>query len=113
LDYAEASDTLTGRAYQPATTNQRQELAGFFRQRGIGVGSDDQLDAARCYLIDTVTEIYRRAGQMASTHAAPIDIPDRARARLAGSNAITRAVSVANWTYKAAGQRPPQTRLPE
>jgi hypothetical protein len=28
---------------------------------------------------------------------------DRARARLAGSNAITSAVAVANWTYKAAG----------
>jgi len=61
------------------------------------------LGAARCYLIDTVTEIYRRAGQMAPTHAAPIDIPDRARARLAGSNAITSAVTVANRTYKAAG----------
>jgi hypothetical protein len=45
-----------------------------------------------------VTEIYRRAGP-----SAPIDIPDRARARLAGSNAITSAVAVANRTYKSAG----------
>jgi indole-3-acetate monooxygenase len=65
--------------------------------------AEARLGAARCYLIDTVTEIYRRAGQMASTDAAPIDIPDRARARLAGSNAITSAVAVANRTYKAAG----------
>ncbi len=60
--------------------------------------AEARLGAARCYLIDTVTEIYRRAGP-----SAPIDIPDRARARLAGSNAITSAVAVANRTYKAAG----------
>jgi alkylation response protein AidB-like acyl-CoA dehydrogenase len=65
--------------------------------------AESRLGAARCYLIDTVSEIYRRAGQMASTDAAPIDIPARARARLAGSNAITSAVAVANRTYKAAG----------
>ena len=56
------------------------------------------LGAARSYLIDTVTEIYRRAGP-----AAPIDVLDRARARLAGSHAITSAVAVADTTYKAAG----------
>jgi indole-3-acetate monooxygenase len=56
------------------------------------------LGAARSYLIDTVTEIYRRAGP-----ATPIDVPDRARARLAGSHAVTSAVAVADTTYKAAG----------
>ena len=60
--------------------------------------AEARLGAARCYLIDTVTEIYRRARP-----SAPIDIPDRARARLAGSTAITSAVAVANRTYKAAG----------
>jgi alkylation response protein AidB-like acyl-CoA dehydrogenase len=60
--------------------------------------AEARLGAARCYLIDTVTEIYRRADP-----SAPIDIPDRARARLAGSNAITSAVAVANRTFKAAG----------
>ena len=60
--------------------------------------AEGRLGAARCYLIDTVTEIYRRAGP-----SSPIDIPDRARARLAGSNAISDAVAVANGTYKAAG----------
>ena len=60
--------------------------------------AEASLGAAHSYLIDTVTEIYRRAGP-----SAPIDVPDRARARLAGSNAITSAVAVADWTYKAAG----------
>jgi alkylation response protein AidB-like acyl-CoA dehydrogenase len=60
--------------------------------------AEARLGAARCYLIDTVTEIYRRA-----LPSAPIDTPDRARTRLAGSNAITSAVAVANRTYKAAG----------
>jgi alkylation response protein AidB-like acyl-CoA dehydrogenase len=65
--------------------------------------AEARLGAGRCYLLETVTEIYRRAGQMASIDAAPIDIPDRARARLAGSNAISGAVAVANSTYKAVG----------
>jgi alkylation response protein AidB-like acyl-CoA dehydrogenase len=60
--------------------------------------AEARLGAARCYLIDTVSEIYRRAGP-----AAPIDVMDRARARLAGSHAITNAVAVADYTYKAAG----------
>jgi alkylation response protein AidB-like acyl-CoA dehydrogenase len=60
--------------------------------------AEAKLCAARSYLLDTVTEIYRRAGP-----AAPIDVMDRARARLAGSHAITSAVAVADWTYKTAG----------
>ena len=60
--------------------------------------AEARLGAARCYLIDTVSEIYRRADDVA-----PIDVLDRARARLAGSNAISSAVAVADWTYKAAG----------
>jgi alkylation response protein AidB-like acyl-CoA dehydrogenase len=60
--------------------------------------AEARLGAARCYLIDTVSEIYRRAGS-----SAPIDVMDRARARLAGSHAISNAVAVADYTYKAAG----------
>jgi alkylation response protein AidB-like acyl-CoA dehydrogenase len=60
--------------------------------------AEARLGAARAYLIDTVTEIYLRADS-----EAPIDVPDRARARLAGSHAISSAVVVADWTYKAAG----------
>jgi len=57
--------------------------------------AEARLGAVRCYLLDTVTEIYRRAGP-----AAPIDVADWARARLAGSHAIANAVAVANYTYK-------------
>ncbi|MBO0738747.1 MAG: acyl-CoA dehydrogenase [Alphaproteobacteria bacterium] len=60
--------------------------------------AEARLGAARCYLIDTLSEIYRRADDVA-----PIDVPDRARARLAGSHAITNALAVADFTYKAAG----------
>ena len=60
--------------------------------------AEARLGAARAYLIDTVTEIYLRAESVA-----PIDVMDRARARLAGSHAISNAVAVADWTYKAAG----------
>ena len=57
-----------------------------------------RLGAARAYLVDTVRDIYANADDIA-----PIDIPERARARLAGSHAVTNAVAVAEWTYKAAG----------
>ena len=60
--------------------------------------AEARLGAAHCYLIDTVSEIYRRAGP-----SAPIDVTDRAFARLAGSHAIMSAVAVADYTYKAAG----------
>ena len=86
------------------------ELALRKTPRGIGRLADNaviqaeiaraeaRLGAARCYLIDTVTQIYRLASP-----ASPIDVPDRARARLAGSNAISASAEVADWTYKAAG----------
>ncbi|MBV9824312.1 MAG: acyl-CoA dehydrogenase family protein [Alphaproteobacteria bacterium] len=57
-----------------------------------------RLGAARAYLCDTVTEIYATADDVA-----PIDIPARARVRLAAVHAITNAVAVADLTYKAAG----------
>jgi indole-3-acetate monooxygenase len=60
--------------------------------------SEAKLGAARAYLVDTVRDIYAAADDIA-----PIDVPDRARARLAGSHAISSAVAVADWTYKAAG----------
>jgi alkylation response protein AidB-like acyl-CoA dehydrogenase len=57
-----------------------------------------RLGAARCYLVDTLRTIFDHAEDVA-----PIDVPDRARARLAGSHAVSSAVAVADWTYKAAG----------
>jgi indole-3-acetate monooxygenase len=66
-------------------------------QAGIARG-EAGLGAAQAYLVDTVREIHARADDVL-----PIEIADRARARLAGSHAITSAVAVADWTYKAAG----------
>ena len=56
------------------------------------------LGAARAYLVETVGGIYQRAGA-----EAPISIPERARVRLAGVNAISSAIAVADYAYKAAG----------
>jgi len=39
----------------------------------------------------------------AADEVAPIDVPDRARVRLAAAHLITNAVAVADYTYKAAG----------
>jgi indole-3-acetate monooxygenase len=72
-----------------AARRRRRDKAGI-------AGSEARL--ARAYLVDTVREIYAHARA-----DAPIDVTDRARARLAGSNAITNAAAVADWTYKAAG----------
>jgi alkylation response protein AidB-like acyl-CoA dehydrogenase len=86
------------------------ELAQKKTPRGTGRLADSaviQAEIARCeaklgsagaYLVDTLREIYDRADDLA-----PIDIPDRARVRLAASHAITSAAAVADWTYKAAG----------
>ena len=60
--------------------------------------AEARLGSARAYLVDTVRDIYERADNIA-----PIDIGERARARLAGSHAISSAVAVADRTYKAAG----------
>src|SRR5438309_10416782 len=57
--------------------------------------AEARLGAARCYLLDTVTEIYRRAGPVA-----PIDIAERARARLAGSPRLPKPVAPAQSAPK-------------
>jgi indole-3-acetate monooxygenase len=60
--------------------------------------AEARLGAARAYLLDILAAIYANAGE-----AAPIDIPERARVRLAAAHAISNAVAVADSTYKAAG----------
>jgi alkylation response protein AidB-like acyl-CoA dehydrogenase len=57
-----------------------------------------RLDAARAYLIETLETIYARADDRD-----PIDVDDRARVRLACTNAIHGAIEVADFAYKAAG----------
>ena len=60
--------------------------------------AEARLGAARAYLLDTLATIHARADDID-----PIDIPDRARVRLACTNAIHGAIEVADYTYKAAG----------
>jgi alkylation response protein AidB-like acyl-CoA dehydrogenase len=60
--------------------------------------AEAKLGSARAYLIDTLASIYAHADD-----AEPIDVPDRARVRLACTNAIHGAIEVADFTYKAAG----------
>jgi len=60
--------------------------------------AEARLGSARAYLIETLTTIYAQAGDIA-----PIELADRARVRLACTNAIQAAVEVADFAYKSAG----------
>ena len=60
--------------------------------------AEARLGSARAYLIETLTTIYAQADDVA-----PIDVTDRARVRLACTNAIQGAVEAADFAYKGAG----------
>jgi len=60
--------------------------------------AEARLGSARAYALETLGEIYARAGSEGA-----IDFDDRARVRLAASNAIQGAIEVSDWTYKRAG----------
>ena len=60
--------------------------------------AEARLGSARAYFIETLTTIYARADDVA-----PTEITDRARVRLACTNAIQGAVEVADFAYKGAG----------
>ncbi len=60
--------------------------------------AEARLGSARAYLIETLTTIYAHADDVA-----PIEVADRARVRLACTNAIQGAAEVADFAYKAAG----------
>jgi alkylation response protein AidB-like acyl-CoA dehydrogenase len=60
--------------------------------------AEARLGSARAYLIETLTAIYAHADDVA-----PIEVADRARVRLACTNAIQSAAEVADFAYKAAG----------
>jgi alkylation response protein AidB-like acyl-CoA dehydrogenase len=60
--------------------------------------AEARLGSARAYLIETLTTIYAHADDVA-----PIELADRARVRLATTNAIQGAAEVADFAYKAAG----------
>ena len=57
-----------------------------------------RIGAARAYLLETLADVYARAPDMGA-----IDIPERARVRLAATNAIHGAIESADWLYKNAG----------
>jgi alkylation response protein AidB-like acyl-CoA dehydrogenase len=61
------------------------------------------LGAARAYLLEALAEVYASASKMGPEATEPIDIPDRARVRLAATHAIHGAIEVADWVYKEAG----------
>ena len=60
--------------------------------------AEARLGSARAYLIETLSTIYAHADEVA-----PIEIADRARVRLATTNAIQAAAEVTDFAYKAAG----------
>jgi indole-3-acetate monooxygenase len=60
--------------------------------------AEARLGSGRAYLIETLNAVYARADDVA-----PIEVADRARVRLACTNAIQGAIEVADFAYKAAG----------
>ena len=66
-------------------------------QAGVAKG-EATLSSSRAFLMETLAEIYDRAGE-----TEPIDLPDRTRVRLASTHAIFEAAKVTDWVYKAAG----------
>ena len=60
--------------------------------------AEARLGSARAYLMETLTTIYAQADDVA-----PIELADRARVRLACTNAIHGAAEVVDFAYKAAG----------
>jgi indole-3-acetate monooxygenase len=60
--------------------------------------AEARLGSARAYLTGTLSAIYAQADEVA-----PIDVADRARVRLACTNAIHGAIEVVDFAYKAAG----------
>jgi indole-3-acetate monooxygenase len=60
--------------------------------------AEARLGSARAYLIETLTTIYAQADEVT-----PIEVADRARVRLATTNAIQGATEVVDFAYKAAG----------
>ena len=86
------------------------ELATRKTPRGLGRLADNavvqsnvarmqaRLDAGRAYVVETLTDVWATADD-----TGVIDVPARARVRLACAHAIQEAIAVADFTYKAAG----------
>ena len=76
----------------------RDRLAGNAVVQADVARAEARLGSAHAYLIETLGAIYAVAGD-----AAPIEVSDRARVRLACTNAIHGATEVTDFVYKAAG----------
>ena len=86
------------------------ELATRKSPRGMGRLADNavvqgnvarmqaRLDAGRAYVVETLSDIWATADDWGV-----IDVPARARVRLACAHAIGEAIATADFTYKAAG----------
>lgn len=79
----------------PRGLSRLAESAGV--QAGVAKG-EARIGAARAYLLATLGEIYDRAPREGA-----IDFADRAKVRLAATNAIHGAIETADWLYKNAG----------
>ncbi|MEX2616578.1 MAG: acyl-CoA dehydrogenase family protein [Alphaproteobacteria bacterium] len=66
-------------------------------QSGVAL-AEVRLGAARAYALEVLADVYARAPSQGA-----IGVEDRARVRLAASNAIHGAIEVADWVYKRAG----------
>ena len=60
--------------------------------------AEARIGAARAYLLETLADIYAHADDME-----PVGLKDRARLRLATTNALHAAIEVCDFTYKSAG----------
>jgi indole-3-acetate monooxygenase len=60
--------------------------------------AEARIGAARAYLLETLADIYAHADE-----TEPMGVKDRARLRLATTNALHAAIEVCDFTHKAAG----------
>jgi len=66
--------------------------------RALVARSEASLSSSRAFLLEVLSDLYARAEDTGA-----MDIPERARVRLATTNAIVNAVEVADRIHKAAG----------
>ncbi|MEC9154205.1 MAG: acyl-CoA dehydrogenase family protein [Pseudomonadota bacterium] len=84
-----------------ATEKTPRGLARLMESPGVQAGvakGEARIGAARAYLLETLREIAASA-----PHERAIGIEERARVRLATTNAIHGAIETADWLYKSAG----------
>ena len=89
------------RIHQPRPRKDTRGLTRLTESAAVQAGiakREAQLGRARAYLLQTLDDIAARAPADRA-----IAVPDRAKLRLAATNAIHEAIEVADWLYKNAG----------